>query len=225
LRPQALEVFSPGAARILSGDAAVRFVPEARGAGGTFSKAHWTLAADFSGNEKVLERCERDFSQMAGQCGGADCAALTPEQMAAVAGLKREFIPIALASSAAATVVKASVLPSRMGELLACAARAAETNSLPCAVMARGLGVAYAVLSPNDRSEEARRRVIQATDQLLHECAKLGGNASIPWSPAEWKPALKVWGVERAETAQMGKLKKLFDPLGILSPGRFMGGL
>jgi FAD/FMN-containing dehydrogenase len=31
--------------------------------------------------------------------------------------------------------------------------------------------------------------------------------------------------VERAETAQMGKLKKLFDPLGILSPGRFMGGL
>jgi FAD/FMN-containing dehydrogenase len=118
-----------------------------------------------------------------------------------------------------------SVLPTRMRELLSGAAKAAETNSLPWAAMARGLGVIYFALLPSDQSEESRRRAIQATDQILPECAALGGNGTIPWSPAEWKSALKVWGLERGDVQQMRKIKNLFDPLGILSPGRFMGAL
>jgi glycolate oxidase FAD binding subunit len=60
---------------------------------------------------------------------------------------------------------------------------------------------------------------------MLFECAGLGGNATIPWSPAEWKSSLKVCGLERRDIDQMRKLKRLFDPSGILSPGRFVGGL
>ena len=54
-----------------------------------------------------------------------------------------------------------------MNEILTSAERAAETNSLPWAVMARGLGVIYFVLLPVDRAEETRRRVVQAADQML----------------------------------------------------------
>ena len=162
---------------------------------------------------------------MAEQCSGAGFAVLTADQMSAVAGLKREFIPITLGSSPAATIVKMNVLPTRMKELLSNAAKAAEINSLTWAAVARGLGVIYFALLPNDRSDEARRRVIQATDQILPECAALGGSATIPWSPAEWKSALKVWGLERGDFDSMCKLKNLFDPLGTLSPGRFVGGL
>jgi FAD/FMN-containing dehydrogenase len=36
---------------------------------------------------------------------------------------------------------------------------------------------------------------------------------------------LKVWGLPRADFAQMLKLKKVFDPAGVLSPGRFVGGI
>jgi glycolate oxidase FAD binding subunit len=224
LNPQAMEVFSPSAAKILCGEAASRIVPAAAGCG-VFSKTEWTLAADFTGNENVLERCQRDFFRMAEQCGGADFAALTEEELSNSASLKREFIPVALAASPAATIVKMSVLPTRMRELLAGAAAAAETNSLPWAAMARGLGIVYFALLPGDRSDVAQRRVIQATDQILPDCAALGGNATIPWSPAEWKSALKVWGLERGDFDSMRKLKNLFDPLGIVSPGRFVGGL
>jgi len=224
LNPQTVEVFSPSAAKILCSDVAARIVPESIGCD-LFSKTHWTLAADFAGNEKVLDRCERDFRQMAGQCGGTDVVVFTADQLSAVAALRREFVPIALGSSPAATIVNMSVLPTRMRELLSGAAKAAETNSLPWAAMARGLGVIYFALLPSDQSEESRRRAIQATDQILPECAALGGNATIPWSPAEWKSALKVWGLERGDVQQMRKIKNLFDPLGILSPGRFMGAL
>lgn len=224
LNPQTVEILSPGAAIILCSDAAARMVPGALGSD-LLSKKHWTLAVDFAGNERVLDRCERDFRQMAEQCDGLDFAIWTADQMSAVAGLRREFIPIALASSPATAIVKMSVLPTRMRELLSNAAKAAETNSLPWAAMARGLGIIYFALLPNDRTEESRRRVIQASDQMLPECVGLGGNATIPWSPAEWKSALKVWGLERGDVDPMRKLKNLFDPLGILSPVRFMGGL
>jgi hypothetical protein len=190
-----------------------------------FSKAHWTLAADFSGNEKVLDRCERDLRQMAEKCGCESFVVLAPDQMPPAASRKREFIPIALASSPAATIVKMSVLPTRMNEVLASAARAAETNSLPWAAIARGVGVIYFALLPKDRSDESHRRVIQATDQILFECAALGGNATIPWSPAEWKSSLKVWGLERGDIDQMRKLKKLFDPLWNSQPGPLRGRL
>jgi hypothetical protein len=85
--------------------------------------------------------------------------------------------------------------------------------------------VIYFALLPADRGEESRRRVIQATDHILNECAKLEGNATIPWSPAEWKPALKVWGLQRADFDQMRRLKAVFDPGCVLAPGRFVGGL
>jgi len=224
LRPQAVEILSPGAARILCGDTAVRIAPGPFG-GEVFAKAHWTLAADFSGNEKVLDRCERDLRQMAEKCGCESFVVLASDQMLPATLRKREFIPIALASSPAATIVKMSVLPTRMNEVLASAARAAETNSLPWATIARGVGVIYLALLPKDRSDEGHLRVIQATDQILFECAGLGGNATIPWSPAEWKSSLKVWGPERGDVDLMRRVKKLFDPPGILSPGRFVGGL
>ena len=224
LTPQSLEIFTPSAARVVSSDAAARIAPEPMDAD-VLSMGHWTLAAEFSGNEKVLDRCERDLLTLADKCGASNFTVLTASQMPAVALRKHDFNPIMLASSPSAAIIKMSVLPTRMAELLANAARAAETNSLPWAAMARGLGIIYFALLPRDRGDDARRRVIQATDQILPESAALGGHASIPWSPAEWKSSLKVWGLERPDLEQMRKLKNLFDPAGTLSPGRFMGGM
>ena len=224
LTPLALEILSSRAATLLASGVASKIVPEALAAD-LFSSQHWTLTAEFSGNQTVLDRCEGEFRQLAQECGCAASHAVAADAVAGVAGRKREFIPIALASSPAATILKISLLPTRMKELFTSIAKAAETNSLPWAAMARGLGVIYVALLPSDRSEETRSRVIHATDQILPECAKLGGHATIPWSAAEWKGALKVWGLERADLAQMRRLKTVFDPQSVLSPGRFLGSL
>jgi glycolate oxidase FAD binding subunit len=221
LTPLALEILSSRASALLASAAASKIVPEPLAADLLLSK-DWMLTTEFSGNERVLDRCEREFHQLAQECGATTSNATAAD---AVAARKREFIPIALASSPAATILKISLLPTRMKEFFISAAKAAETNSLLWAAMARGLGVIYIALLPNDRSDETHRRVIHATDQILPECAKLGGHATIPWSPPEWKGSLKVWGLERADLAQMRKLKNVFDPHAVLSPGRFIGGL
>jgi glycolate dehydrogenase FAD-binding subunit len=91
--------------------------------------------------------------------------------------------------------------------------------------MARGLGIVYAALLPESKTDSSRAQVVRAADRIQAACARFEGQATIPWCPAEWKPSLKIWGLERADLPQMRKVKAVFDPNGILSPGRFVGGI
>jgi glycolate oxidase FAD binding subunit len=224
LTPLSLEIMSPRVAELLSGDVAARIESDPIPAS-LLRKTHWALMAGFAGNPQVLGRCERDLCQMAQLSGATSTAVLEEDKTAGAFGRVREFIPIALASSDATTIVKMVVLPAQMKQVLASAERAAETNSLLWAALARGLGVIYFALLPTDGEQDSRRRVTKAADQILLACRDSGGEATIPWCPAEWKSALKVWGLDRRDLDQMRKLKEVFDPHGTLSPGRFVGGL
>jgi len=117
------------------------------------------------------------------------------------------------------------VLSARLKDALSAAIKAAEANQLPWAVMARSLGVIYFALLPTEYSQTSLRQVVAATNQVLAAGASFGANITIPWCPSEWKSAIKIWGPERHDLAQMQKVKKVFDPLGIFSPGRFIGGI
>jgi FAD/FMN-containing dehydrogenase len=162
---------------------------------------------------------------MAEECGAVDAIVLGASELTSAFALKREFIPIALESSAAATVLKINVQPRQMSEALANAAREADNNRLRWVAMARGLGVIYFAMLPTESGDASRQQVIRAADNILAACDALGGHATIPWCPTEWKSALKIWGLPRADFAQMLKLKKVFDPAGVFSPGRFVGGI
>jgi len=223
LRPLTVEILSPRAAEMLAGNVAARIepgaLPPALG-----SKTQWVFIASFAGSEEVIARCDRELRRIAEQPATESAALLTADETSCLLGRVREFVPIALESSAATTVVKLSVLPARMNAILNAAAKAADANPLPWAALARGVGVIYVALLPNARDDDARGRVARATEQMLAECALLGGNAAIPWCPEEWKGALHVWGLPRFDFAQMQKVKNAFDPPGILAPGRFAGG-
>ncbi|HKN60810.1 MAG TPA: hypothetical protein VJW93_06515, partial [Candidatus Acidoferrales bacterium] len=123
------------------------------------------------------------------------------------------------------TILKISVLPSRLKEVLAGTGAAAESDSLRWAAIARGVGIVYAALLPESKNDSSRAQVARAADRIQAACTRLEGHATIPWCPTEWKPSLKIWGAERSDLPQMRKLKAVFDAHGILSPGRFVGGL
>jgi glycolate oxidase FAD binding subunit len=224
LRPLTMEIVSPVAAELMTSEAArpiePGLLPEDR-----VSAKQWGFMCSFAGNERALERYERDLQELARAAGATDGAILRDEHLRVLLGRLREFVPIALQSSPATTIVKLSVLPARMEEMLNAIARAAETSGIRWATIARGLGVIYGALLRRARDEDNLKRVADATDSILGECQRLGGNGSIPWCPAEWKGSLKVWGPARSDFEQMRKLKNVFDPRGILAPGRFVGGL
>ena len=224
LRPLSVDIVSPRAAELFLGGAATRVAPNHMPAG-LFSETHWNVVVSFEGTEKVLERYERDLRQMVQQKTPSTLAAavLDEDDAIGVIGCVREFIPIALESCEAATIVKMSTLPGRMTQLLHDAERAARELDLPWAAIARGSGVIYLALLPMALDTGTRGRVVQVTERILTACYGFGGNASIPWCPNEWKPSLKVWGQSRGDFQQMRKVKSVFDPQEILSPGRFAG--
>jgi glycolate oxidase FAD binding subunit len=63
-------------------------------------------------------------------------------------------------------------------------------------------------------------------DPLREEIAGEGGSVVVERAPASMKAQLDVWGpIPAASLAIMERLKREFDPDGLLNPGRFVGGL
>jgi glycolate oxidase FAD binding subunit len=227
LTPLTLDILSPGVAELFASDAAARFEP-APMPSNVLSPAEWAISVGFAGNEKVRERYHWDLQRITAESGGT--GAFLPEKSLGAAFVrKREFIPIALASSPATTIVKISVLPAKMHEALASAQKSADANSLPWAALARGLGIIYFALLPAALNDQAGRQVQNATNAIHDASSKLGGQSTIPWCPIPWKKNLNVWGPENgpenSSFPEMQKIKNVFDPQRILSPGRFVGGL
>jgi FAD/FMN-containing dehydrogenase len=222
--PLTLDILSPQVAKLFTNDAASRIEPKPFRAD-VLSSDHWALTTGFSGNEAVLERYLAGLTALAKKAGAQHISLLDESELPGALGRKREFVPIALSSFPAATILRMSVVPTRIYEILEKSTRAAESNQLPWAALARGVGAIYFALLLDLADEECRVRIASTCEQLMTAVDAIGGNCTIAWCPAKWKQALRVWGTPRPDFPLMKKLKGAFDPSGVLSPGRFMGGL
>jgi glycolate oxidase FAD binding subunit len=223
LTPLTLDILSPSVTEIFESKTAAQFEPEPMPSD-VLSRTEWAISVGFAGNEKIRERYLADLQRMTEEAGGAGFL-ISEKVLAAAFARKRELIPIALASSPATAVIKMSVLPLKIADMLTTAQKAAEANSLRWTALARGLGIIYFALLPSALDEDSKQRVVKTTNSIQEACAKLGGQSTIPWCPTTWKSNLKVWGPENPNFAQMQKIKNVFDPQRILSPGRFVEGL
>jgi glycolate oxidase FAD binding subunit len=232
LRPLLFEILSPGAAKLLESSGGTTFPGAPNVPPGILSTGSWTVVTCFAGGEPVLARCEAELRRLAEDCGASAFARIAangavPElaQAGAIFWRLREFVPIALEASPACTIAKISVPPEQIDHALAAVHHAADDHSLPWAAMARGVGVIYAAFLPSARDEHAMKCVLEATNRIHSDSDRLGGHATIPWCPDEWKQSLNIWGPQNNDLPLMKKLKSVFDPRGILAPGRFVGGI
>jgi len=68
-------------------------------------------------------------------------------------------------------------------------------------------------------------RAVHFLNSLLPLCVERGGNMVIEGAPVAVKDRLRVWGETGSDFVIMKRLKEEIDPSGIMSPGRFVGGL
>src|SRR5271154_2091409 len=205
LTPLSMEIFSPQVADLFASPAAQR-VAETPLPKHTFETGEWTVAVTYAGNEKVMARFMAELGHSTDPVNIRGLTPFTEESLAPAWNRQREFIPIALASSPATTIVKMSVLPTRMKDALAASQKAAEDNSLKWVALARGLGIIYFALLPAEQNDETRVRVEKATNAIHDACARLGDQSTIPWCPTAWKKNLKIWGLENHSFPQMQKV-------------------
>ena len=211
LQPKLVEAFNPVTARII---AAAR-VPADR----------WSVAVAAAGRRAVVARHERDLEHMAHELRAVDFAAFDgPEQDAVFAGL-REFPRLVLEAFPGAAIFRLAILPAAMPNLLAQTLALSERHELKPAILVRAAGIVYAALLPPAGDTGGAARLAAACRELMQASLGAGARPMIEWCPVAIKRDVNIWPPPGDDQALAEKLKRVFDPQGILAPGRFLGGL
>ncbi len=225
LTPLTLEVLSPEMGELFGRD-----FPESLGercgpAARWFPAGHWTLAAALGGHAAVMERQERELTRIAELSGATGVARLGPEERPAVWARLREALPLVQAYFPGAAIYRISVLPGEFLRLIGALAQIGERAGRPTAMALRGVGVLYFSLLARETGANSVESQARASAAVFQAAAAVGGNAVVSWCPTELKQKINVWGAPRGDFDLMQRLKNVFDPGGILAPGRFVGGL
>jgi hypothetical protein len=125
-------------------------------------------------------------------------------------------------------IFRLSVLPTAMTPLLGKLSEIARSRNLTFATLTRASGIMYAAFFAEEGTEMSAAEVAGAAKEVFQICAEAGNDAQamLEFCPAEVKRAVgDLWGPERQDFALMKRLKNVFDPQSVLSPGRFAGGI
>jgi glycolate oxidase FAD binding subunit len=198
----------PSAVELLDGDASRAF-----GAGGTPA-----LVVGFDGLAEQVDWQCAELAAITGPLGGRGVLPLA-------GGVSPGGFAARASMGAVAAVVRFSVLPTLVAELMEQGAGVAKQRGLRTSWTAHaGVGVVTAALgSPSDRPD------LKAVASVLGEWRALArtgnGHATLEWAPLAVKSEVPVWDDLGAASRLMQRIKAQLDPNNLLNPGRFVAGI
>lgn len=117
------------------------------------------------------------------------------------------------------TVIKIGVLPTQIGEIGAEAERLAQEHDIASSFIAHAIGIMFIAF------EGDLDHISNLITALRKSVITKNGHVTIQRAPCALRERVDVWGPLQSDFGIMQKLKKEFDPNGILNPGRFVGGI
>jgi glycolate oxidase FAD binding subunit len=216
LEPKLVEAISPEAAKIISSGAESPLPLRMDG---------WSVALGVAAHERVVERHARELAILAAQANASDFVGLGGDDQSAFLTPLCEFPSLALAAAPGAAIFRIAALPTAMAALAERLAVLAVGAQLEHSTILRPHGLVFFALMPSRASEPDGARLVRAAKDVFRTAAELGAKARMEWAPMELKRAVSVWGEARPDIALMRRVKEIFDPGNILSPGRFAGGI
>jgi FAD/FMN-containing dehydrogenase len=187
----------------------------------------WFTIISAAGHAPVVERYVKELSQMAAGAGATGLTAMESSGTVALLAKISDFPELVLQASSPAVIFRISVLPAAMLALHNQLERIASQNALGLATLTRASGFLYAALLPLGNDDNPFAGLSKASNEIFNACTspEIGARAMIEWAPTEVKRGISVWGPVRPDFALMRRLKNVFDPQQVLSPGRFAGGI
>jgi glycolate oxidase FAD binding subunit len=131
--------------------------------------------------------------------------------------------PAALWDRAEPSVVcKFTLLPASMGTFFDKVREVAEQAHLGWRLVAQAVGVGWLRLERGGAGPDV---LLSALVELRQGLEAHGGSLVVLRCPLEVKSKLDVWGSPGDALPVMKSIKAQFDPVGVLNPGRFIGGI
>ena len=218
LTPQIVEVADPFAAHVVfSGGAPARIAPQ-----------QWSVIITAAGLPAVVDRYARELGHIAGAANAAELLPLSEVEQSSILARVREFPRLVLESAPSAAIFRIGVLPAAISRVIAKLSDIAKQRSLAFATLTRASGIMCAALFAEEGMETRASEVAGACKEIFQMCAQTEGSvqAMLEFCPSEIKRALgDVWGPARQDFPLMRRVKHVFDPQNVLSPGRFAGGI
>jgi glycolate oxidase FAD binding subunit len=177
------------------------------------------LWIEVGGSHRVIERCMLELRQLASAVGAP---------MTRVEGTEKAWehvsnLPPWLQQKYRdVTVLKAALPLAASEEFLSRAQQEAEAERITLTSFAQvGVGIVHLCALQETMTAGLGAWV----GRLRQAAADLGGTLVIEHCPLELKSHVDVWGAGGDDLEAMRKMKSAWDPQGVLSPGRFLGGI
>jgi len=118
-------------------------------------------------------------------------------------------------------VLKVGVVPTELPHVLrrVVSLRDRSPGVVPRLTGHAGCGITFVELTGDEQ------RLVEAIGEIRHFARGRGGSAVVRRAPHQIKQAVEVWGPVGDALPLMRRVKEQFDPDGIMSPGRFVGGI
>jgi glycolate oxidase FAD binding subunit len=213
LEPRFVDLISPEAGKIISSGAETPLPLHPTG---------WSVAIAVTAHERVVERHARELAALASANKASGFVRIGGHDQSEFLIPMCTFPSLALASDPGAVMFRIAAVPAAMAGLAARLAAGAANAQMHCATVLRPYGLVYFALVPGGKPTVD---VARATQGIFRASEELGAKARIEFAPTELKRVVNVWGAPRPDFELMRRVKKIFDPHGILSPGRFAGGI
>ena len=220
LTPILLEMLSPESAGLLLG----QYAPFASLCAAQ-SKGEWTVGVGFEGTGEVCERYARELAVMAREAAAENAVSMHDDQFAALMEIVREA-PVTLRNAAPeSAVMRFTVVPSQLGDLLRALRSFAGSSWMKAPMLARSGCVVYMALLPRSGDETALKQMHYFWKSVGSLRNKLEFKGTIVFCPARWKSTINVWEHANYDIEMERRVKRAFDPNGLLARGRFAGGI
>jgi glycolate oxidase FAD binding subunit len=176
---------------------------------------------EFGGSERVLDRCARELGEL-GKAAGAPVRRLAAEDAATLWARISDFREWLAGDHPGVVILKAILPDAASEEFLSRGQQEAESERIRLATFGQmGVGIIHLGLMTENPSQPMRALI----GRLRGVAEGLGGKLIVERCAADLKGQVDVWGAPGDDFGVMSKLKAVWDPKGILSPGRFVGGL
>ncbi len=205
-------VLLPSAIELISAKAAERLG----------EKAKYLLAFSLEGVAEAVERQATDIADFSKKEGATATKVLKGADDQKFWVRLRDFSDDMAKEFATPIVLKSNFLISKHTELLGVYEKLAQAAGVSAAfVLHAGNGILYTyIFEKADKSG-----IADLIGKMTAEAAKCEGNLMVDSSPREIKEKISAWGQQRDDQIIMRRLKENLDPNGVLSPGRFVGGI
>lgn len=183
------------------------------------AQAEAELWVEVGGSHRVIERCMHELKQLASAVGAPLSRVEAPEEpwqhmSDPVCWLQQKCHDL--------TILKIALPIASSEELISRAQQEAESERIPLACFAQvGVGIVHLCVLPETPSHNLEGLV----GRLRQAAAGLGGTLVIEHCPLDLKTHVDVWGAGGDDLEALRRMKSVWDPTGVLSPGRFVGGI